>query len=186
MTASIKDLLAQVRTSDDNSNMKSRGQESLKQVWDWEDEYTALGGKRGAAAGVASNDAETFLSDDVEIKGSITYRDRLVIDGKVEGEIHSSGMLTIGKNAEIRAVIKTKDIIVFGSIHGAIAASGRCELKSSCVIQGDLKAARLIIEEGATFIGTSEVSYGDSVGAARPEVVRHEREARKALTAVIA
>jgi cytoskeletal protein CcmA (bactofilin family) len=49
----------------------------------------------------------------------------------------------------------------------------RCELKSKCTLQGDLKAARLVIEEGATFIGKSEVTSGMvSAKAARPEVVR--------------
>jgi hypothetical protein len=50
---------------------------------------------------------------------------------------------------------------------------------------GDLKAARLIIEEGATFIGKSEVSSGMSVKAAssRPEVVRHEDSAKPAFAA---
>jgi len=49
----------------------------------------------------------------------------------------------------------------------------RCELKSKCVLQGDLKAARLVIEEGATFIGKSEVTTGALPKAApRPEVVR--------------
>ena len=48
----------------------------------------------------------------------------------------------------------------------------RCELKSKCVLQGDLKAARLVIEEGATFIGKSEVTTGAIKAAPRPEVVR--------------
>ena len=54
------------------------------------------------------------------------------------------------------------------------AGSERCELKSKCVLQGDLKAARLVIEEGATFIGKSEVTTGavPAKAATRPEVVR--------------
>jgi cytoskeletal protein CcmA (bactofilin family) len=50
----------------------------------------------------------------------------------------------------------------------------RCELKSKCTLQGDLKAARLVIEEGATFIGKSEVTSGTvpAKSAPRPEVVR--------------
>jgi cytoskeletal protein CcmA (bactofilin family) len=42
-------------------------------------------------------------------------------------------------------------------------------------LQGDLKAARLIIEEGATFIGKSEVTTGTvpaKAALSRPEVVR--------------
>jgi cytoskeletal protein CcmA (bactofilin family) len=45
-------------------------------------------------------------------------------------------------------------------VHGNITVGERCELKSRCTLQGDLKAARLVIEEGATFIGKSEVTSG--------------------------
>jgi cytoskeletal protein CcmA (bactofilin family) len=95
------------------------------------------------------------LSSDVEIEGSITCQKELLIDGKVQGEINSDGVLTIGENADIRGEIKTKSVTVHGKVHGNITAE-RCELKSKCTLEGDLKAARLIIEEGATFVGSSQ------------------------------
>jgi cytoskeletal protein CcmA (bactofilin family) len=98
-----------------------------------------------------------FLSGDVEIEGSIRFQKELLIDGKVQGQITSDGGLTIGENADIRGEIKTKSVTVHGKVHGNITVE-RCELKSNCTLQGDLKAARLIIEEGATFIGTSQIS----------------------------
>jgi len=97
------------------------------------------------------------LSSDVEIEGSITFQKELLIDGKVQGQINSNGVLTIEENADIRGEIKIKSVTVHGKVHGNITAE-RCELKAKCNLQGDLKAARLIIEEGATFIGTSQIS----------------------------
>ena len=98
-----------------------------------------------------------ILSGDVEIEGSITFQKELLIDGKVQGQITSDGVLTIGENADIRGEIKTKSVTVHGKVHGNITAE-RCELKSKCTLQGDLTAARLIIEEGAAFIGNSQIS----------------------------
>jgi cytoskeletal protein CcmA (bactofilin family) len=124
---------------------------------------------------MADHGGKDILSSDVEIKGSIKFQKELLIDGKVEGEINSDGVLTIGENADIRGEIKTKSITVFGKVHGNITVAERCELKSKCTLQGDLKAARLIIEEGATFIGKSEVTSGTVPAKAapgRPEVVR--------------
>src|SRR6267143_5090733 len=136
---------------------------------------------------MAENSGKDILSSDVEIKGTIKFQKELLIDGKVEGEINSEGVLTIGENADIRGEIKTKSITVFGKVQGNITVSERCELKSKCTLQGDLKAARLIIEEGATFVGKSEVTSGMSVKAAssssRPEVVRHEDSAKPAFAA---
>jgi cytoskeletal protein CcmA (bactofilin family) len=124
---------------------------------------------------MADHGGKDILSSDVEIKGSIKFQKELLIDGKVEGEINSDGVLTIGENADIRGEIKTKSITVYGKVHGNITVAERCELKSKCTLQGDLKAARLTIEEGATFIGKSEVTSGAipaKATSARPEVVR--------------
>jgi cytoskeletal protein CcmA (bactofilin family) len=135
---------------------------------------------------MAEHSGKDILSSDVEIKGSIKFQKELLIDGKVEGEINSEGVLTIGENADIRGEIKTKSIVVFGKVQGNITVNERCELKSKCTLQGDLKAARLIIEEGATFVGKSEVTSGMSVTAAkssRPEIVRNDESAKPAFAA---
>lgn len=115
--------------------------------------------------------SKNLLSADVEIKGSIKFTNELTIDGKVEGEINSQGVLTIGQNAEIRGEIKTKSVTVLGKVHGNITVDERCELKSNAVLMGDLKAARLVIEEGATFVGKSEVTP-NKVALKQPEVAR--------------
>jgi cytoskeletal protein CcmA (bactofilin family) len=132
---------------------------------------------------MAEHSGKDVLSSDVEIKGSIKFQKELLIDGKVEGEINSDGVLTIGENADIRGEIKTKSITVYGKVQGNITVGERCELKSRCTLQGDLKAARLVIEEGATFIGKSEVTSGTSLGGnsqatkpthTRPDLIRRD------------
>ena len=110
----------------------------------------------------SSSAGKCTLSREVEIKGSITFQKELVIDGKVQGQINSDGVLTIGENADVRGEVKAKSIIIFGKVHGNIAATERCELRSKCILQGDLKAARLLMEEEATFIGQSEVTSESS------------------------
>jgi len=132
---------------------------------------------------MAEHSGKDVLSSDVEIKGSIKFQKELLIDGKIEGEINSDGVLTIGENADIRGEIKTKSITVYGKVHGNITVAERCELKSKCTLQGDLKAARLVIEDGATFIGKSEVTSGTIPAkstSGRPEVVRHDEPIKAA------
>jgi cytoskeletal protein CcmA (bactofilin family) len=99
------------------------------------------------------------LSKDVEIKGSIKFVNEFVFDGNLEGEISSvDGVLTVGENADVRGEVKSKTVIVKGKVHGNITVQERCELHSRSQLIGDLKAARLVIEEGATFVGKSEVT----------------------------
>jgi len=118
-----------------------------------------------------TTNSKNILSADVEIKGSIKFQNELTVDGKVEGEINSTGTLTVGENSEIKGEIKTKSVTVLGKVHGNITVEERCELKSRAVLYGDLKAARLVIEDGATFVGKSEVTP-NKVAMRAPEIVR--------------
>ena len=118
-----------------------------------------------------TTNSKNILSADVEIKGSIKFQNELTVDGKVEGEINSAGVLTVGENSEIKGEIKTKSVTVYGKVHGNITVEDRCELKGRASLYGDLKATRLVIEDGATFVGKSEVTP-NKVAMKQPEIVR--------------
>jgi cytoskeletal protein CcmA (bactofilin family) len=112
-----------------------------------------------AAAAARTSPAATrnVLSTDVEIKGIVKFTNDLVVDGKIEGEIHSDGNLTVGENARIKAEIKTATVVVYGKVHGNLTATDRVELKASAEVVGDIKAKTLSIEAGAIFVGKSTV-----------------------------
>jgi cytoskeletal protein CcmA (bactofilin family) len=104
------------------------------------------------------------LSKDVEIKGSLKFENEFVFDGKLQGQISSvDGILTVGENADVGGEVKSKTVIVKGKVHGNITVQERCELHSHSQLIGDLKAARLVIEEGATFVGKSEVTPNKNI-----------------------
>jgi cytoskeletal protein CcmA (bactofilin family) len=105
----------------------------------------------------ASGSTRNVLSSDVEIKGMVKFNDDLIVDGKIEGEIQSTGNLTVGENARLKAEIKTGTVVVYGKVHGNLTATDRVELKSSAEVVGDIKAKFLTIEAGAIFVGKSTV-----------------------------
>lgn len=100
---------------------------------------------------------KNILSSDVEIKGSLKFSNDLIIDGKIEGEVTSDGALTVGENAFVVGEIRTKSVVIFGRVQGNISVTERCELKANAVLEGDIVAGTLSIEEGATFMGKSSV-----------------------------
>jgi cytoskeletal protein CcmA (bactofilin family) len=98
-----------------------------------------------------------LLSRGVSIKGSVKFHNELLIDGEVEGEIHSSGTLTIGEHARIQGAIRTKSVKVRGTVEGNISATERCELQAGCTLRGDIEAPRLVVDEHAMFLGSAKV-----------------------------
>ena len=99
-----------------------------------------------------------MLSSGVSIKGSVKFSSELTIDGEVEGEITSGGRLTVGKNARIQGEIRTRSVIVYGTIEGNVTAEERCELHSGCTLRGDIEAPRLVVDEDATFLGSAKIA----------------------------
>jgi cytoskeletal protein CcmA (bactofilin family) len=124
-------------------------------------------GAHPAPAPVRASGGNTrnVLSSDVEIKGTVKFNDDLIVDGKIEGDIQSTGNLTVGENARLKAEIKTGTIVVYGKVHGNMTATERVELKSSAEVVGDIKTKTLTIEAGAIFVGKSTVGT-PSQGAA--------------------
>jgi cytoskeletal protein CcmA (bactofilin family) len=116
-----------------------------------------------SGSGDAGTNAKNILTNDVEVTGTLKFASELIFDGKLDGEIVSDGVLTLGKNAHVKGEVKTKSVTVHGTVEGNITVTERCELKSSSQLTGDLRATRIIIEEGATFVGKSEVTPGRAV-----------------------
>jgi cytoskeletal protein CcmA (bactofilin family) len=102
--------------------------------------------------------SKNILTSDVELTGTLKFETELIFDGKLEGEIISEGTLILGKNAVVNGEVRTKSVTIHGTVNGNVTVQERCELKSNAELLGDLKAMRIIIEEGATFIGHSEVT----------------------------
>jgi cytoskeletal protein CcmA (bactofilin family) len=109
------------------------------------------------AAKPPAGSTRNVLSSDVEIKGTVKFQHDLIVDGKIEGDIQSTGNLTVGENARLKAEIKTGTVIVYGKVHGNMTAIDRVELKASAEVIGDIKAKTLTIEAGAIFVGKSTV-----------------------------
>ncbi len=105
-----------------------------------------------------TNGAKNVLNSDVELKGTLKFTGELTFDGKLEGDINSEGVLNLGDNANVKGTIDVGSVVVRGKIGGNIIAKDKIELKAKTELFGDIKAAKLVIEEGVTFVGKSEVN----------------------------
>ena len=101
--------------------------------------------------------ATNVILSDVEITGSVKFKNDVIIDGRIEGEIESDGSVTIGREATVRSDIRAKNVTVEGCVCGDIYASDRLELGENAEVTGDIKAAVLSMQAGAVLVGTSSV-----------------------------
>ena len=109
-----------------------------------------------------------LLSKGVSIRGSVKFRNELVIDCKVKGTINSTGTLTIEEHASIRGDIRAKSVKVRGTVDGNIFATERCELQAGCTLRGDIEAPRFVVDENATFLGSAKVGTPEVTSPGQP------------------
>ena len=102
--------------------------------------------------------SKNILNSDVEIKGTLRFTGELTFDGKLEGDIASEGSLNVGENAVVKGNIDVNSVVLRGKINGNVAAKEKIEIKAKTELFGDIKSAKLIIEEGVTFVGKTEVN----------------------------
>jgi cytoskeletal protein CcmA (bactofilin family) len=107
-----------------------------------------------SANGVSRN----ALNSDVEIKGSLKFAGELAFDGRLDGDVQTDGHLNVGENANITGNINAQSVLARGKITGNINAKDKVEVKARTELFGDIRAAKLVIEEGVTFVGKIEVN----------------------------
>ena len=113
-------------------------------------------------AGIQETDSR--LGSTTKLKGTLRFRESVTIEGRYEGTIEAEGFLFIKEGAEVRADIRAHHIIVGGTIHGNVQATGEVEMLPSCVFHGNVRASRIRIADGVVFDGRCEMlRSGDSI-----------------------
>ena len=104
------------------------------------------------------SNSKNVLGSDVEIKGNVRFAGEMTFEGKLDGEIHTDGVLNLGDTAVINGNINAQTVVVRGKLTGNINAKEKIEIKAKAELFGDIRATKLIVEEGVTFVGKTEVN----------------------------
>jgi cytoskeletal protein CcmA (bactofilin family) len=106
----------------------------------------------------ATRAGHAVLGKSVVVKGQILSREDLTIDGEVEGTIEmQEHRLTIGQNGKVRASVKAREVIVLGTLHGNVETGDRIDIRKEAKLVGDIRTARIVIEDGAYFKGNVDI-----------------------------
>jgi cytoskeletal protein CcmA (bactofilin family) len=108
------------------------------------------------------------IGQSVHINGELTGNEDLTIDGTVNGKILVKDHgLTIGANGKIDAEVHAKTVVVVGQVTGNITADDKVEIAPSGSVQGDVRAPRVAIADGARFKGSIDMERKSAPSAAK-------------------
>jgi cytoskeletal protein CcmA (bactofilin family) len=106
----------------------------------------------------ASDEPETVIAPQVEIKGSLSFQRHLRIDGSFEGELRSSGKLVIGPTGSVKADLDLEEAYISGKVIGNITVKTRLVLRGRAEVIGNISAPLISVDEGVSIIGELSVS----------------------------
>src|SRR5579872_3194327 len=94
----------------------------------------------------------------VKIVGQIYSKEELYVDGDLEGTLEAlEHKLTVGPNGTVHASVKAREVVVLGTIQGNVEATEKIEIRKDAKLVGDIRTARIIIEDGAYFKGSIDI-----------------------------
>lgn len=111
-------------------------------------------GEKEMRPGISSGPISGLLEKGCEFEGKLTFEGTVRINGKFSGDIFSDGTLIIGEGAAVDGKIDVGNVIVHGEVRGIMKAHDRIEMHTPAVVEGDITAQTLVIDEGVIFEGS--------------------------------
>ncbi len=99
----------------------------------------------------------TFLGKGVEFKGVVNFDGTVRVDGRLEGEIHTTGTLIVGEHAVIKGIVSAGTLISSGKINGTVTATEKVQMLKPGILIADIRTPAISIEDGAHFHGMCDM-----------------------------
>ncbi len=105
------------------------------------------------------------LGQGATVEGKLAFKGSVQIDGRIVGEITAEDTVVLGESAVIVAKITAAKVVAQGRVEGDIEASERLELRAPATVKGNIRTPSLVIHEGVTFEGRSDMGDKGSTSA---------------------
>ena len=106
---------------------------------------------------VSASESFTFLARGVDFKGVIHFDGTIRIDGRLEGEVHTTGTVIVGEQALIKGSISAGILTNSGKINGIVTATEKVQILKHGTLIGDIHTPGIVIEEGGHFHGMCDM-----------------------------
>jgi cytoskeletal protein CcmA (bactofilin family) len=99
----------------------------------------------------------SFIGPNVTIEGTMTGSEPVLIEGTIRGRVNLTADVRIGTKARLEATVHARNVLVEGRLAGDISADERIELVATASVDGNLKAPKVIVAEGAKLRGSVDM-----------------------------
>ena len=106
--------------------------------------------------GKGSQKLETIVGDGTRVAGQVSAKGTIRIDGILEGDVDADWVV-VGETGKILGNIRSRGVVVGGSVAGNIEAAETVELMRGAKMTGEIRAPKLSVSEGAFFEGRSRM-----------------------------
>jgi cytoskeletal protein CcmA (bactofilin family) len=125
-------------------------------------------GRRGAATPVQpETPGIVVLGPRDSLVGTLSVDGDIRIEGTLEGEVSATGEIAVQSTGTARAQIAARDIVINGTVDGSAVAQELISIGDSAIVTGEVRSARLRVDEGASVNATISMSASDAPPARR-------------------
>ena len=100
----------------------------------------------------------SFMGPKTIVEGKVRTEGSIRIDGRLVGDVVAKANAAIGINGSVDGSVTARNVSVAGKVQGTVTATEKLVLEGKSILRGDIRAARLVIDEGAVFDGQCAMS----------------------------
>lgn len=100
---------------------------------------------------------QCIIGSGIVVSGRITGDEEVSILGQVSGSIVLSNHVVVQAQGSVIADVEATEITIHGTLNGNVIARNAITLVAGCAVTGNLRAPRIVIEEGARFKGNIDM-----------------------------
>jgi cytoskeletal protein CcmA (bactofilin family) len=116
--------------------------------------------------GKGSRKLETIVGDGTRVVGQVSVKGTIRIDGILEGDVKADWVV-VGETGKILGNVRSRGVLVGGSVEGNIEAAETVELMGKASMTGEIRAPKLSVSEGALFDGRSRMKNESGLSEAQ-------------------
>lgn len=121
---------------------------------------------KASQQGTSPQTVISIIGPGMKVVGDLNTEGTVRIEGEVQGNVQAGKAVVVGKDGVVGGDIHTQDAVIAGRVIGTLVIDSRLELQPSCSVEGEIRAKRMQLEEGAVVMGTVQVGEASSRASA--------------------